>query len=163
LAECCRKATVGLQPKAAAARSAKLTFAGPAAPPSRTRHIRHQPDANRKLREDLGLKTGFVKWFNARKGYGFLHPTDGGFYVYVHISALERAGIVELKEGQKINFDIVSDQRTGKVFADNLRVLADGRAKIRVGAREPAPRPTAPFIGRLMGQLASRLGTRRET
>lgn len=109
------------------------------------------------------MKTGFVKWFNSRKGYGFLHPVDGGFYVYVHISALERAGIVELKEGQKINFDIVSDERTGKVFADNLRVLPDGREKIRGEATEPAPQPTAPFVGRLMGQIASRLGTRRET
>ena len=108
------------------------------------------------------MKTGFVKWFSSRKGYGFLHPADGGFYVYVHTSALERAGIVELKEGQKIKFDIVTDQRTGRVSADNLSVLPDGREEIPGGATEPAPQLTAPF-GRLMGQIASRLGTRRET
>jgi CspA family cold shock protein len=119
-----------------------------------------------KLREDLRLKTGFVKWFNSLKGYGYLHPVDGGFYVYVHISALERAGIVELKEGQKINFDIVSDERTGKVFADNLSVLPDGRGEIRaeqVHRQHSLAQPTAPFVGRLMGQIASRLGTRRVT
>jgi cold shock protein len=115
------------------------------------------------LREDLRLKTGSVKWFNSRKGYGFLHPVDGGFYVYVHVSALERAGIAELKEGQKINFDIFTDERTGKVFADNLIVLPDRREKIRGGAGVTAPQPTAPFVGRLMGEIASRLGTRRET
>lgn len=109
------------------------------------------------------MKTGFVKWFNSRKGYGFLHPVDGGFYVYVHISALERAGIVELKEGQKINFDIVADERTGKVFADNLSVLSEERKEARGQATEPAPQPNGPFVGRLMGQLASRLATRRET
>ena len=54
---------------------------------------------------------GYVKWFSPRKGYGILDPDDGGFYVHVHVSALERAGIVELKEGQKIKFDVVADER----------------------------------------------------
>jgi cold shock protein len=106
---------------------------------------------------------GSVKWFNSRKGYGFLHPFDGGFYVYVHVSALERAGIVELKEGQKVKFDIVADERTGEIFADNLSILPDARKDMRAGAGEPAPQSLAPFGGRLMGQIASRIGARRET
>ena len=56
------------------------------------------------------MKTGTVKWFNARKGYGFIRPDDGGFNAYVHINAVQRAGLVELKEGQKINFDTVVDE-----------------------------------------------------
>jgi cold shock protein len=68
------------------------------------------------------MRTGIVKWFNSWKGYGFIKPVDGGFNVYVHISAVERAGLAELKEGQKINFDIVADERTGEVFAENLSV-----------------------------------------
>ena len=62
------------------------------------------------------MKTGTVKWFNARKGYGFIKPVDGGFDVYVHISTVKRAGLVELKQGEKINFDAVVDERTGEVF-----------------------------------------------
>ena len=67
------------------------------------------------------MKTGTVKWFNARKGYGFIQPVDGGFNVYVHINAVRRAGLVELKEGQKINFDTVVDERAGEIIAENLR------------------------------------------
>ena len=63
------------------------------------------------------MKIGTVKWFNSPKGYGFLNPADGGFDVFVHISAVERAGTAELKEGQKIIFDIVTDERTGDIFA----------------------------------------------
>ena len=55
------------------------------------------------------MKTGTVRWFNARKGYGFLKPADGGFDVFVHVSAVEGAGIMELKEGQRIGFEIVVD------------------------------------------------------
>ena len=58
---------------------------------------------------EVAMKTGTVIWFNARKGYGFLKPDDGGFNVYVHVSAVERAGMMDLKVGQKINFD----RRTG--------------------------------------------------
>ena len=68
------------------------------------------------------MKTGTVKWFNARKGYGFIQPVDGGFNVYVHINAVRRAGLVELKEGQKINFDTVVDERAGEIIAENLSV-----------------------------------------
>jgi hypothetical protein len=82
--------------------------------------------------------------------------------VFVHINAVERAGIAELTEGQKIIFDVVTDERTGEIFADNLSALPDSRVEGRGGPREP-PQPTAPFVGRLMGQIASRIGARRET
>ena len=68
------------------------------------------------------MKTGIVKWFNAQKGYGFIKPVDGGFDVYVHIKSVQRAGWVELKEGQKICFDGVVDERTGEIIAENLSV-----------------------------------------
>jgi CspA family cold shock protein len=71
------------------------------------------------------MKTGTVKWFNARKGYGFIKPVDGGFDVYVHIAAVERAGLTELKEGQKVCFEVGSDERTGETFAEALS-LVDG-------------------------------------
>ena len=62
-----------------------------------------------------------MKWFNATKGFGFIQPTDGGTDVFVHISAVERAGMRDLNEGQKISYDVVADKRTGKSFADNLK------------------------------------------
>jgi CspA family cold shock protein len=64
---------------------------------------------------------GTVKWFNATKGYGFIQPDDGGNDVFVHISAVERAGLGTLREGQKISYAIVADRRSGKSSADNLR------------------------------------------
>lgn len=66
------------------------------------------------------MYTGTVKWFNATKGFGFIQPDDGGKDAFVHISAVERAGL-NLVEGQKIRFDLVSDRRSGKLSADNLR------------------------------------------
>ena len=69
------------------------------------------------------MRTGIVKWFNTRKGYGFLNPVDGGFDVYVEITAVKRAGLAELKEGQKIIFETVADERTGEIFAENLSLL----------------------------------------
>ncbi len=74
------------------------------------------------LDEGGAMKTGIVKWFNARKGYGFIKPVDGGFDVYVHINAVRGAGLAELKEGQKINFDTTVDDRTGEIIAENLSV-----------------------------------------
>jgi CspA family cold shock protein len=69
------------------------------------------------------MTTGTVKWFNAQKGFGFIQPDDGGKDAFVHISAVERAGLNGLNEGQKIQFDLVSDRRTGKMSADNLRTV----------------------------------------
>ena len=68
------------------------------------------------------MTTGVVKWFNGQKGYGFIQPDDGGKDVFVHISAVERAGLSHLNEGQKISFELVADRRSGKSSADNLRV-----------------------------------------
>jgi CspA family cold shock protein len=67
------------------------------------------------------MNTGTVKWFNSQKGFGFIQPEDGGKDVFVHISAVERAGMNSLDEGQKVSFDVVADRRTGKSSADNLR------------------------------------------
>jgi CspA family cold shock protein len=69
----------------------------------------------------MAMATGTVKWFNATKGFGFIQPTDGGTDVFVHISAVERAEVRDLNEGQKISYDVVADKRTGKSSADNLK------------------------------------------
>jgi CspA family cold shock protein len=66
------------------------------------------------------MATGTVKWFNATKGFGFIQPDAGGADVFVHISAVERAGMSNLVEGQKINFEIEQDRRTGKSSAGSL-------------------------------------------
>ena len=67
------------------------------------------------------MQTGTVKWFNAQKGFGFIEPTAGGSDVFVHISAVERAGWTGLNEGQKVSFEIVTDKRSGKASADHLQ------------------------------------------
>lgn len=64
------------------------------------------------------MATGVVKWFNTQKGYGFIQPSDGGRDVFVHISAVERAGMSSLNEGQKINYELVTER--GKTSAANL-------------------------------------------
>jgi len=69
------------------------------------------------------MPTGTVKWFNGNKGFGFIQPNDGGNDVFVHISAVERAGISGLAEGQKVNFEIREDKMRGKVSADNLSLV----------------------------------------
>lgn len=66
------------------------------------------------------MAQGTVKWFNATKGYGFIEPTDGGSDVFVHVTAVERSGMGSIVEGQKVNYDIEKDQRTGKSSAGNL-------------------------------------------
>ena len=67
------------------------------------------------------MATGKVKWFNDQKGYGFIAPDNGGKDVFVHISAVERAGMTGLNEGQKVSFEIVTDKRNGKSSADRLQ------------------------------------------
>jgi cold shock protein len=69
------------------------------------------------------MPTGTVKWFNPTKGYGFIQPQDGGKDVFVHISAVERAGLSSLNEGQAIEFELASNK--GKTSAENLRVRYD--------------------------------------
>ena len=69
------------------------------------------------------MTTGTVKWFNSQKGFGFITPHDGGKDAFVHISAVERSGLYELREGQKVEFDLVSDQKSGKMAADGLKVI----------------------------------------
>jgi CspA family cold shock protein len=66
------------------------------------------------------MNTGTVKWFNEQKGYGFIQPDNGQKDIFVHISAVERAGLRTLKEGQKVQFEIVTDKRTGRSSAGNL-------------------------------------------
>ncbi len=67
------------------------------------------------------MATGTVKWFNATKGFGFIQPSDGSQDVFVHISAVERAGMSNLNEGQKLSYEMVSDKRSGKMSADKLQ------------------------------------------
>ena len=67
------------------------------------------------------MSQGKVKWFNAQKGFGFIQPDGGSKDVFVHISAVERAGMNDLKEGQKVSFEVVADRKTGKSSAENLR------------------------------------------
>ncbi|MGL4812520.1 MAG: cold-shock protein [Beijerinckiaceae bacterium] len=70
------------------------------------------------------MQTGTVKWFNAQKGFGFIQPDDGSKDVFVHISAVERANLRDLREGQKLNFVLESDRRTGKSSAGQLQLVA---------------------------------------
>jgi cold shock protein len=68
------------------------------------------------------MAIGVVKWFNATKGYGFIQPQDGGSDVFVHISAVERAGLTNLAEGAKVSYELKVDPRKGKSSAENLRL-----------------------------------------
>ena len=68
----------------------------------------------------MGVATGIVKWFNSNKGYGFIQPDNGGKDVFVHISAVERAGLSDLREGAKVSYEVVANR--GKESAENLRV-----------------------------------------
>jgi len=73
------------------------------------------------LKGKIAMNTGTVKFFNATKGFGFIELGNGEPDVFVHISAVERAGLRSLVEGQKVTFDVVRDSRSGKNAADNLR------------------------------------------
>jgi cold shock protein len=66
---------------------------------------------------------GTVKWFSGEKGYGFIQPDDGSKDVFVHVKAVERAGMQNLTEGQKVTFDLVANPKNGKLAADNLRAV----------------------------------------
>jgi cold shock protein len=70
------------------------------------------------------MTTGTVKWFNTQKGFGFIALDDGSKDAFVHISAVERAGLRDLREGQKISFELVTDRKSGKQSADNLKALS---------------------------------------
>ena len=69
------------------------------------------------------MNTGTVKFYNDQKGFGFIQPDSGGKDVFVHATALERAGIRSLSEGQKVSFDTQEDRRTGKIAVGNIKVL----------------------------------------
>ena len=73
-------------------------------------------------RKQQTMKTGTVKFYNGQKGFGFIAPDEGGNDVFVHASALERAGIRSLAEGQKVSFETAKDQRTGKIAVSTLQV-----------------------------------------
>ena len=69
------------------------------------------------------MATGTIKWYNATKGYGFIEPSDGGKDVFVHVSAVEGAGMNSLNEGQKISYEIEKDRRSGKESAGQLKAV----------------------------------------
>ena len=73
--------------------------------------------------KDASMNKGTVKWFNNQKGFGFIQPDDGSKDVFVHISAVERAGMSTLNEGQKISFEVIADRRTGKSAAESLQAV----------------------------------------
>lgn len=68
------------------------------------------------------MPTGTVKWFNGQKGFGFIAPDDGGNDIFVHISAVERAGLDGLGEGQQVSFEVKADPKRGKSSAENLKL-----------------------------------------
>ncbi|MBB4003118.1 MAG: cold-shock protein [Aurantimonas endophytica] len=70
------------------------------------------------------MTTGTVKWFDSQKGFGFIAPDSGGNDAFVHISAVERAGLSGLKDGQKVSYELVSDRKSGKMSADNLSIVS---------------------------------------
>ncbi len=69
------------------------------------------------------MAIGTVKWFNTAKGFGFIQPEDGAADVFVHISAVERSGMGNLKEGQRVSFDVERSPKNGKLAATNLRAV----------------------------------------
>ncbi len=106
----------------------RVTGSGPA--PARRPAERPRGDSQRPQtasrgpgsRQSEGSGRGVVKWFNATKGFGFIQPESGGEDVFVHISAVERAGLRDLREGQTVSYEIERDGRSGKAAAANLRV-----------------------------------------
>ena len=96
----------------------------PAAPPpsDRARPLLEGPREHRRP----GLASGTVKFFNTGKGFGFIQPDDGGSDIFVHASALERAGLRALSEGARVTFEVEEDRRSGKLAATDLRVTGSG-------------------------------------
>ena len=70
------------------------------------------------------MSQGTVKWFNSEKGFGFITPDDGGKDAFVHISAVERSGLSQLREGDKVSFELVADRRSGKMSAEKLAIVS---------------------------------------
>jgi CspA family cold shock protein len=102
----------------------RLALAGK--PPIFLRRIAHDTMQFRQrgltaLFGEPAMATGTVKWFNSTKGFGFIQPDDGSPDVFVHVSAVERAGIRGLNDGQKISYELVKDRKSGKMSADNLQ------------------------------------------
>jgi cold shock protein len=93
------------------------------------------------------MTTGTVKWFNGQKGYGFIQPADGGEEVFVHIRAVQRAGMHRLNEGQKVTFDIVANRRTGRSSAANLRAAWFGARRLFGFMERPAGQRVWPHMG----------------
>ena len=87
------------------------------------------------------MATGTVKWFNATKGFGFIAPDGGKKDVFVHISAVERSGLRELHEGDRVSFELEEDRRSGKLAAVDLRVTGSGAAT----GGQPAERPRGSY------------------
>jgi CspA family cold shock protein len=75
-------------------------------------------------KKGVSMATGTVKWFNFQKGFGFIAPDGGGNDAFVHISAVERSGLGDLREGQKVSFELVADRKSGKMSADHLKILS---------------------------------------
>jgi CspA family cold shock protein len=86
-------------------------------PPSADEALRRK----QTISKGTAMTTGVVKFFNTTKGFGFIQPDTGGADVFVHISAVERSGMSTLNEGQKVSFDVVKDNRSGKNAAENLQ------------------------------------------
>ncbi len=69
------------------------------------------------------MSQGTVKWFNSEKGFGFIAPDDGGKDAFVHISAVERSGLNQLREGDKVSFELIADRKSGKMSAEKLEIM----------------------------------------
>jgi CspA family cold shock protein len=117
-------AVVGFAPPSASSRPPRPP-GGPGGAP-RSFERRDRDEGPRRApggpRETFGGGSGVVKWFNPTKGFGFIQPSDGGSDVFVHISAVERAGLGSLADGQAVSYDLEQDRRTGKASATNLRL-----------------------------------------
>ena len=70
------------------------------------------------------MSQGTVKWINSEKGFGFIQPDDGGKDAFVHISAVERSGLSQLREGDKVSFELVADRKSGKMSAEKLEIVS---------------------------------------